>query len=440
MNILSRPGRAISSSPFPLKRRTRLRPAGRSFTPSAMALLLVLAVAPRSTLSAAPGQAPETLRAKLTVNENEAMWNFWSAETDKAKIDKALADRKVKLPPRLSPKAVVTMTLDEDAVIMVFDKSGDGKTIRAWVDTNQNNDLTDETPFEFPAEDSGDKPAIQFRIQRFFGPDKSRSVWRPYFVIHDVVKDKKTGRMQEYYGYTGHYVAEGVLEVGGKPLKIRMWDLTADGKFDRKDLTQGSTISLDLNGDGEYKGANEYYWGYELFPLAGAYYKIEELAEDGTRIVFRRTDLKPAEFDRPAPDFELRDTKGKFFRLSDYKDRVLLVDFWPSWCQPCVENFPKVKEMVQRYRGKAFDVVGINLDDAKRLSNAFKIIEKYGLDWRQVADGKGDFQPIWQVYGVLPENRMAFPLYVVIDAGGIVRAGTNDLAKAGKVLDGLLTR
>ncbi len=406
---------------------------------AALALLLSLVIAPLAR-AARPAEAPETLTAKLTVNENEAMWNFWSAETDKAKIDKALADRKVKLPPRLSPKAFVTMTLDQDAVIMVFDKSADGKNVRAWVDSNQNNDLTDEKSFEFPAEETGDKPAIQFRIQRFLGPDRSRSVWRPYFIIYTVHQDKQTGQAKESYGYTGHYVAEGALDLGGKPLKIRMWDLTADGKFDDKDMTQGSTISLDTNGDGQYKGSSEFFWGYELFPLAGTYYKIDHVAEDGTSVVFRRTDLKPAELDKPAPDFELRDTQGKLFRLSDYRGRVLMLDFWPSWCQPCVENFPKVKEMVKSYHGKSFDIVGVNLDDAKRLGNAFKIIEKYGLDWRHVADGKGDFPPIWQVYGVLPENRMAFPLYVVIDAGGLVRAGTNDLAKAGKVLDGLLMR
>ena len=367
------------------------------------------------------------------------MWNFWAVEEDRAKIDKALSDRHVKLPAGLSPKAVITMTLDADAVIMVFDKSADGKTIRAVVDTDQDNDLTDDKPFEFPAEETEDKPAIQFRIRRSFGPDKSLSVWRPYFIIYSIGKDK-AGRPEDSYGYTGHYVAEGVLDSGGKPLKIRMWDLLADGRFDMKDLNQGSAISLDVNGDGEFKGMGEYFSGYELFPLAGTYYKIEEVAEDGSGIVFRRTDLRPAALDQPAPDFELKDTRGKLFRLADYRGRVLLLDFWPSWCQPCVENFPKVKEMVKKYQGKAFDVVGVNLDDAKRLANAFKIIEKYGLDWRHVADGKGNFQPIWQVYGVLPEHKMAFPLYVVIDADGIVRAGTNDLAKAGKVLDGLVVR
>jgi len=407
---------------------------------SAVSLVVLGLLAPPPVGEAsARAQAPETLRAKLAISEKEAMWNFWMVEADKAKIDNALKDRQVKLPAGLSPKALVTMTLDEDAVIMVFDKSVDGKIIRGWVDTDQDNDLADEKPFEFPAGETEDKPAVQFRIRRSFGPDKSLSVWRPYFIIYSAGKDKN-GKPEDRYGYTGHYVAEGVLDAGGKPLKLRMWDLLADGRFDMKDLNQGSAISLDVNGDGEFKGMGEYFSGYELFPLAGTYYKIEEVAEDGSAIVFRRTDLRPAALDQPAPDFELKDTAGKLFRLSDYRGRVLLVDFWPSWCQPCVENFPKVKEMVKKYQGKALDVLGVNLDDAKRLASAFKIIEKYGLDWRHVADGKGNFQPIWQVYGVLPEHKMAFPLYVVIDADGVVRAGTNDLAKAGKALDGLLVR
>lgn len=405
------------------------RPATRALC---LCLLAVLA-APW----ASPAEAPETLRAKMTINENEAMWNFWSVEQDPAKVQKVLQQRNVKLPANRSPNALIAMTLDPDAVIMIFEKSVDEKTIRVTVDTDQDNDLTDEKPFDIPAGESGPNPTTQFRIERFLGPDRSRSVWRPYYIIHTLSKDK-AGRPEDHYGYAGHYCADGTLDVGGKPLRIRMWDLLADGKFDKRDLVQGSAISLDINGDGKFAGAEEFYFGYELFPLAGTYYKIEEVAEDGSEILFRRSDLRPASLDRPAPDFELKDTQGKLFHLKDYLGRVLLLDFWPSWCQPCVENFPKVKDLVNRFQGSNFDVIGINLDDAQRLGNAFKIIEKYGLKWRQVADGKGDFQPIWQVYGVLPEHRMAFPLYVVIDAKGIVRSGTNDLAKAKKVLDGLL--
>lgn len=386
-----------------------------------------------------PGEAPETLRAKMTINENEAMWNFWTVERDVAKVQKVLKERNVKLPLDLSPKALIAMTIDSDEVIMVFDKSADGKEIRVTVDSNQDNNLADEKSFEIPAEESGSKPPIQFRIQRFLGPDKSRSVSRPYYIIYSLSKDKN-GQPEDHYGYAGHYCAEGTLDAGDKPLKIRMWDLLADGKFDRRDLVQGSAISLDINGDGEFKGREEFFMGHELFSLAGTYYKIEEVAEDGSEILFKRTDLQPAELDRPAPDFELKDTHGKLFWLKDYRGRILLLDFWPSWCKPCIENFPEIKDMVKKFQGKSFDIVGINLDDAERLGNAFKIIEKYGLDWRHVADGKGYFQPIWQVYGVLPERRMAFPLYVVIDAEGLVRAGTNDLAKAEQVLNGLLLR
>jgi thiol-disulfide isomerase/thioredoxin len=69
----------------------------------------------------------------------------------------------------------------------------------------------------------------------------------------------------------------------------------------------------------------------------------------------------------PAPDFSLKDLNGKNIRLSEQKGKVVLIDFWATWCPPCRKGIPELIEMQQEYGRDKFVVLGINLDqeDAK---------------------------------------------------------------------------
>ena len=64
----------------------------------------------------------------------------------------------------------------------------------------------------------------------------------------------------------------------------------------------------------------------------------------------------------PAPDIELPGPDGKMHRLSDLKGKIVLLDFWASWCGPCRKANPKVVDVYQRYNDKGFDVFSVSLD------------------------------------------------------------------------------
>lgn len=64
-----------------------------------------------------------------------------------------------------------------------------------------------------------------------------------------------------------------------------------------------------------------------------------------------------------APDFELADAEGKTVRLSDYPAKVVLVDFWATWCVPCKAEIPWFNEFEQKYKDQGFAVVGISRDE-----------------------------------------------------------------------------
>jgi thiol-disulfide isomerase/thioredoxin len=115
------------------------------------------------------------------------------------------------------------------------------------------------------------------------------------------------------------------------------------------------------------------------------------------------------EVGRPAPEIEGEDLDGKTFKLSDYKGKVVLLDFWAMWCPPCRNFLPHGKQMVEEYQGRPFAALGVNNDDDLAAPRSSKV-----LAMRCWADGRGG--PITRRWGI-----EAFPTLYVIDHEGIVR-------------------
>ncbi|MDR0940278.1 MAG: AhpC/TSA family protein [Mediterranea sp.] len=87
-------------------------------------------------------------------------------------------------------------------------------------------------------------------------------------------------------------------------------------------------------------------------------------------------------------DFEMPDPNGKMVKLSDYvgKGKVVLVDFWASWCPPCRREMPNLVKAYQTYKGKNFEIVGVSLDQD---ADAWKKgIKELGITWPQMSDVK----------------------------------------------------
>ncbi len=73
--------------------------------------------------------------------------------------------------------------------------------------------------------------------------------------------------------------------------------------------------------------------------------------------------VKPEKDRKKAPEFALKDAQGRVAKLSDYKGKVLLVNFWATWCGPCKIEIPWFADFEQRFKDKGFAVIGISMDD-----------------------------------------------------------------------------
>jgi peroxiredoxin len=120
---------------------------------------------------------------------------------------------------------------------------------------------------------------------------------------------------------------------------------------------------------------------------------------------------RPSTLADNAPDFTLRSAEGPNVRLLEQRGRVVMVNFWATWCGPCRQEMPLLDELYGRYQRVGFNLLGVNIDDDS--GRAMAMIEELGVSFPVLFDSRKEVSRLYEVE--------AMPVTVIVDREGTVR-------------------
>ena len=116
--------------------------------------------------------------------------------------------------------------------------------------------------------------------------------------------------------------------------------------------------------------------------------------------------------ERPAPKLELRGVEGRALRLSDYKGKVVLLNFWATWCAPCRAEMPDLVKWQREYKSKGLQVIGVTYPP-EELAEVREFIESVRVNY-PIALGDGQTKAMF-------DEGETLPVTVIIDKKGMIR-------------------
>lgn len=303
-------------------------------------------------------------------------------------------------------------TQDIDCIITlcIISKNGEEFVI---VDQNNDNDLTNDPLLNFQSQHDKNKD-VDVRVVfcnakvDYYDGNKKHSIFLP--ISYRKIPFRNSFRHQ--YSIRKNNI--GVLELNGQKYKTILVNNTYI-EFNKYD-----DVWIDENNNDQIE-ETEIKSLHMPFTLFEKSYRLHELDRFGKYLIIEEYDEKanpPISIGSVAPDFKLKTLNDELFHLHAREDQVILIDFWGTWCGPCIAEMPHLKEAYKIYHTKGFEIVSIGIDE---LSGLKKFVTEKELDWVHIQADKND--PILELYQVT-----GYPTLYLLDKEKRIIAITEQLS------------
>jgi len=281
------------------------------------------------------------------------------------------------------------------------------------VDLDRNNEFSEGERFQLKSNKTGGGYLWEATINEPLkdGPFSSFPIFIQYFkdVQAEELKPGERITLESTKAF-----ARGTVDIRGKSTLVQY----AYDPRSRKINPNVGRLGVDCDGNGEIDMDPFSAEGADaqdeviVFRVGDSYVSTKRVDVDRNQIVLRshpasdykRIDLRMgSEF----PDFSFTDFSGKKRKLSEFRGKYLLIDFWGTWCGPCRHELPYLKAAYSRYQARGFEILGMDTDDPRVQSEVKAALEKAGMTWTQATHES--------IAGVLRSMRVhSFPTTVLL--------------------------
>ena len=275
---------------------------------------------------------------------------------------------------------------DKSSLLAVLVESEDESPI-LYADLDGDGILADNERFELTRGEH-DNPYIREATLQL--PFKN-PLFKTYPIFVQYFKDVRWDEMKEgdrLVEQSKIAFAKGKVDIQGKPTLVE-YQLNAQSK---KITTSNGWLGVDGDGDGEIDldhfspEAAEAHEETVVFRVGTRYVSTKKVDLEKNQIVMREhsaSDYKRVELVLGAevPDFTFTDFDGKKRKLSEFRGKYVLLDFWALWCGPCRRELPYQRAAYSRFQARDFEILGMDNDDDPEMVKA--VMRKSGLNWTQ---------------------------------------------------------
>lgn len=276
-----------------------------------------------------------------------------------------------------------------------------GKPAQLFVDTNGNGDLTDDPAptWSKRAYKQRDGTARQISMGSAlvgFHLAGSKAPVNMGFYTFDRL-DAERPTLKDVLLYYPDYGYKGEVKLGAKSYPFLLTDDLATGNIKGSTgARSGVRLMIDRDGSGKFAQNGKVFDSHKPFNIDGVTYDIAQVSPDGATVSFEVSKTTVAEIPLPLT-FKVGSTfpgfKATMMDKSDvsfpsaYKGHIVMLDFWATWCGPCMGEVPNITATYEKYHDKGFDILGVSLDQKDQSQKVIDVTKSKNMSWPQIYDG-----------------------------------------------------